>query len=69
MLTKATDDLIKDFSKIAATLLVAFGLLCLRTWLVSVCAALLVPSFTLGFWQWFLIVATFRTLIATDKVE
>ncbi len=69
MITKATDDLIKDFSKIAATLLVAFGLLCLRAWLVSVCAALLAPSFTLGFWQWFLIAATFRTLIATDKAE
>jgi hypothetical protein len=49
MLTKATDDLIKDFSKIAATLLVAFGLLCLRTWLVSVCAALLVPASRLVF--------------------
>jgi hypothetical protein len=69
MLTKATDDLIKDFSKFAGALLVVFGLMCLRAWLVSICAGLLVPSFTLGFWQWFLIVATFRTLIATDKVE
>jgi hypothetical protein len=69
MLTKATDDLIKDFSKIGGALLVVFGLMCLRAWLVSICAGLLVPGFTLGFWQWFLIVATFRTLIATDKVE
>jgi hypothetical protein len=69
MLTKATDDLIKDFSKIAGALLVLFGLMCLRAWLVSICAALLAPSFTLGFWQWFLIVATFRALIATDKAE
>lgn len=67
MLTKATDDLLKDFSKITGALLVLFGLMCLRVWLVSVCAGLLVPSLTLGFWQWFLIVATFRMLIASDK--
>lgn len=67
MLTKATDDLLKDFSKLTGALLVLFGLMCLRVWLVSVCAGLLVPSLTLGFWQWFLIVATFRMLIASDK--
>ena len=69
MITKATDDLLQDFSKTAATLLVAFGMLCLRAWLVSICAGLLFPAFSLGFWNWVLIVATFRALIATDKAE
>lgn len=69
MLTKATDDLLKDISKTAAVLLVAFGMLCLRAWLASICAGLLIPGFVLGFWNWVLIVATFRLLIATDKAE
>jgi len=68
MLTKATDDLIKDFSKIAGAMLAAFGFICLRAWLVSICAGLLFPGFTLGFWHWVLIVATFRFLIATDSL-
>jgi len=67
MLTKATDDLLKDFSKLTGALLVIFGLMCLRAWLISICVGLLIPSFTLGFWQWFLIAATFRMLIASDK--
>ena len=69
MLTKATDDLLKDISKTAAVLLVAFGMLCLRAWLVSICIGLLLPGVSLGFWNWVLIVATFRFLIATDKAE
>lgn len=69
MLTKATDDLLKDISKIAGALLAAFGMLCLRAWLVSICAGLLIPGFVLGFWNWVLVVATFRFLIATDKAE
>lgn len=67
MLTKATDDLLKDFSKLTGALLVIFGLMCLRAWLISICVGMLIPSFTLGFWQWFLIAATFRMLIASDK--
>ena len=69
MLTKTTDDLLKDLSKTAAVLLVGFGTLCLQTWLVIICAGLLAPSFTLGFWQWLVIVATFRSLIYTNKSE
>jgi hypothetical protein len=68
MLTKTTDDLLKDFSKIAGAMLASFGLICLRAWLVSICAGLLFPGFTLGFWNWVLIVATFRFLIATDSL-
>lgn len=60
MLTKATDDLIKDFSKIAGEFLAVFALICLRAWLVSICAGLLFPGFSLGFWSWVLIVITFR---------
>lgn len=67
MLTKATDDLLKDFSKLTGELIAIFAVMCLRAWLLSICVGLLIPSFTLGFWQWFLIAATFRMLIATDK--
>jgi hypothetical protein len=69
MLTKATDDLLKDLSKTIAVLLVGFGTLCLQAWLVSICAGLLIPGFSLTFWNWVLIVATFRFLIASDKAE
>ena len=69
MLTKTTDDLLKDLSKTAGVLLAAFGFLCLRAWLVSICAGLLFPSFSLGFWNWVLIVATFRFLITFDKAK
>lgn len=67
MLTKATDDLLKDFSKLAGEILAIFTVMCLRAWLLNICVGLLIPSFTLGFWQWFLIAATFRMLIASDK--
>ena len=69
MLTKTTDDLLKDLSKTIALLLVGFGTLCLQAWLVSICAGLLVPAFSLNFWNWVLIVATFRFLLATNKSE
>lgn len=69
MLTKATDDLLKDLFKTIAVLLVGFGTLCLQAWLVSICAGLLIPGFSLTFWNWVLIVATFRFLIASDKAE
>ena len=69
MLTKVTDDLLKDLSKTIAVLLVGFGALCLQAWLVSICASLLISGFSLTFWNWVLIVATFRFLIASDKAE
>ena len=68
MLTKATDDLIKDFSKIVAVFVMGFALICLRAWLVSICAGLFFPGFALGFWNWVLVVATFRFMIATDSL-
>ena len=69
MITKATDDLLKDLSKTVAVLLVEFGVLCLRAWLVSVCAGLFFPAFSLGFWDWMLVVVTFRLLISREKAE
>ena len=68
MITKATDDLIKDFSKITGAMLAAFGFICLRAWLVSICVGLFFPGFALGFWNWVLVVATFRFVIATDSL-
>lgn len=67
MTTKATDDLLKDFPKLAGEILAIFTVMCLQAWLLSICVGLLVPSFTLGFWQWFLIATTFRMLIASGK--
>jgi hypothetical protein len=67
MLTKATDDLIKDFSKVAGELLAYFAIACFRAWLVSVCATLFFPDFVLGFWNWVLVVITFRLIILPNK--
>lgn len=67
MITKTTDDLLQDFSKITGEIIVIFGVMCVRAWLLSTCVGLLAPGFTLGFWQWFLIAAAFRILIASDK--
>ena len=69
MLTKATDDLIKDFSKIAGEVLAIFALMCLRAWLLSICAGLLFPGILLGFWQWFLVSLTVRLLVVSTKAE
>jgi len=41
----------------------------LQAWLVSICAGLLISGFSLSFWNWVLIVGTFRFLIASDKAE
>ena len=67
-ISKTTDDLIKDFSKLAGAFLAGFALICLRAWLVSICASLFFPSFALSFWNWVLVVATFRFVIATDSL-
>lgn len=37
---------------------------CLRAWVLSICAAMFFPSFTLGFWQWWLLAYAFRLMIA-----
>ena len=69
MLTKTTDDLLKDLSKAGAQLLAGFCLLCLRAWLLSICVGLFFPSFVLGFWQWALVTLTFRLIIYFDNGE
>jgi len=67
MSTKTTDDLIQDFSKIAGEILAIFALMCLRAWLLSICAGLLFPGILLGFWQWFLVALTVRLLVVSTK--
>ena len=67
MLTKTTDDLLKDLSKTAGQLLVGFCFLCLRAWLLSICVGLFFPSFVLGFWQWVLVMFAFRFIICFDN--
>ncbi len=67
MLTKTTDDLLKDFSKIAGEVLAIFGVMCVRAWLLSICAGLLFPGLLLGFWQWFLVALTVRLLVVSTK--
>lgn len=39
-----------------------FLMSCLRGWLLSLCAAIFFPTFTLSFWEWVLIAYTFRFL-------
>jgi hypothetical protein len=67
VLTKTTDDLLKDFSKIAGEVLAIFGVMCVRAWLLSICAGLLFPGLLLGFWQWFLVALTVRLLVVSTK--
>lgn len=43
-----------------------FALTALRAWLVSLCSAIFFPAFVLGFWQWFLLVLTFRLMIPLE---
>jgi hypothetical protein len=38
-------------------------LICLRSWLLSICVGWIFPGFILGFWQWVLIAITIRMLI------
>ena len=68
-LSESTDEFIQNTSKIGAVLLASFGFICLRAWLVSICAGLLFPGLVLSFWNWALIVATFRFVIATDSFK
>jgi hypothetical protein len=39
-------------------------ILCLRAWLLSLCASWLLPGLTLAYWQWVVVVLSFRSLIA-----
>lgn len=61
------DAFIKTLSNIIATVIVDFALLCLRTWLLTICMSFVLPSFTLGFWSWMLIVFTIRSIFVPVK--
>jgi len=62
-LSPTHDDPLKVVSKAIAEVAVAFGLICLRSWLLSICVGWIVPGFMLGFWQWVLIAVVIRMLI------
>jgi len=69
-LSPTHDDPLQVISKGIAEILVTFGLICLRSWLLSICVGWIVPGFTLGFWQWALIASTIRMLIwPTNKTD
>lgn len=50
--------------KVIGAVIACTLILCLRAWLLSLCASWLVPMLILEYWQWLVIVATFRSLIA-----
>jgi hypothetical protein len=37
--------------------------------MLSLCAAILFPTFALGFWQWWLLAFTFRLMTGTDRTS
>ena len=57
------DAFIKTLSNIVAAVIVDFALLCLRTWLLTICMSFVLPNFTLNFWNWMLIVFTVRSIL------
>lgn len=57
------DAFIKTLSNIVATVVADFALLCLRTWLLTICMSFVLPNFTLNFWNWMLIVFTIRSIL------
>ena len=59
----APDKKRKDLSYFTGLIIGVFVLTALRAWLVSLCSAIFFPAFVLGFWQWFLLVFTFRLMI------
>ena len=67
MTNDSFDAFIKTLSNIAATIVVDFALLCLRTWLLTICMNFVLPSFTLNFWNWMLIVFTIRSILVPAK--
>lgn len=66
MLSKTTEDFLRDIGKLLGSLAWQFGFDCLRAWLVGMSAASLAPSLALGFWQWLLIVVTVRLLFLAN---
>jgi len=63
MTTNNFNQLAESLGELAGVCIAEFALLCLRAWLVSICASFFAPSFVLGFWEWALVVVTLRFCI------
>jgi hypothetical protein len=59
-----SDDTATKLGRLVGLGISAFLITCLRAWMLSLCAAILFPTFALGFWQWWLLAYTFRLMIA-----
>lgn len=56
-------------SRLVVLCIAAFLYTCLRAWMLSLCAAILFPTFALGFWQWWLLAFTFRLMTAPERTS
>lgn len=63
------DDTATKLGKLVGLALSVFLTVCLRAWLLSMCAAIFFPTFALGFWQWWLLAFTFRLMIAPSSAS
>lgn len=59
----------EKLGKLVGLALGVFLVGCLRAWVLSICVAMFFPSFTLGFWQWWLLAYTFRLMIAPSSAS
>ena len=59
----------EKLGQLASLCISAFLITCLRAWMLSLCAAILFPTFVLGFWQWWLLAFTFRLMTGTDRTS
>lgn len=64
-----SNDMAEKLGQFASMCISAFLITCLRAWMLSLCAAILFPTFVLGFWQWWLLAFTFRLMTGTDRTS
>lgn len=65
----ASNDTAAKLGRLVGLGISAFLITCLRAWMLSLCAAILFPTFVLGFWQWCLFAFTFRLMTGTDRTS
>lgn len=65
----SSNDTTKELARLTALCISALLTSCLRAWMLSLCAAILFPTFVLGFWQWWLLAVTFRLMTGTDRTS
>lgn len=61
-----SEDFATKLGRLVGLGLFAFLITCLRGWMLGLCASILFPTFTLGFWQWCLLAFTFRLMTAPE---